>query len=160
MRQRPAALAAAAAFTIALAGCGDGDSTTTSDTTTSIETTTTTTRPTTTTEASPEDRFRQALSTQLDFGSASDLDAVVSAATTACDSLDRQAAGVTSDDAPNDTPETDTSIVAEMAEMTLGITFEPLDPQVAAVVAEAMGDYLCPDHREVLHSFAGDLVLK
>lgn len=73
-----------------------------------------------------------------------------------CDALDA-ADDVLTDDAPNDTPETDAQIAQEAAALGLdAVMAADLDDAVTGIVMRAAGGELCPDHYGTIVGYLND----
>lgn len=117
--------------------------------------TTTTEQPTTTVELSPDEAYLEALRTRVDFDNPEWGEQALSAAKQVCDTLDASR-DVFTDDAPNDTPQTDSSIAASFADMTLSVFYDSAgdDLQVTADVLTLGAAHFCPDWGPVVEADA------
>jgi hypothetical protein len=123
---------------VALAvGCGGGDDDTASSSTTTTE------PATTSTTVDPEAAFLAEVNANS-TGSGSEAE-LVDLGWSICDALD-SVAGVFTDDAPNDTPETDAQIAHEAVALGLDqVMAADLEDAFTAVVMRAAGGELCPE---------------
>lgn len=132
---------------IVLAGCSSsGDPGAGAD-----DTTTTTER--TTTTLTPNEAFLSEIERSLDFGNdAGGGPATLALAQSICDSLTTNAS-IAADDAANDTPQTDASVIAAANGMGISAAFTGDSPDdVIAVVLRAGGEHLCPDHATTIEA--------
>jgi hypothetical protein len=123
-----------------LAGCGGDDDSHTAGTSTTEPLSTTTTAPPT-----PEEGFLEAIDERLTFGGSGGPQQALATGAAVCEALDT-ANGLYTDDAPNDSPETDAAIVEVARTMALAGVVGELDADVTIIVLELTGEHLCPEH--------------
>lgn len=120
------------------------------------ETAATTERATTTTvELSPDDAYLEALRARVGFDNPEWGERAIDAAKQVCDSLDASRT-VFTDDATNDTPQTDAAVVDSYIDMTLSVTYDSAgdDLQTTAGVLTLGAAHFCPDWGPVIEADA------
>ena len=145
------AIIAATAALLALGACGDDDEPA-ADPTTTTTSSTTSTSTTTTEPPSDEGRYEDALRIALNV-SDGDYTALVNLGTQMCSSMTNLETGPASDDASNDSPESDAAIGDLTKTMALVSAFEAFDdPEVGAVFLRTTTDVYCPEHEDAAES--------
>jgi hypothetical protein len=138
-----AALAVVLALTI---GCGGDDEPAAPASTTTTERSTTTAAPT------PDEAFAADIERQLDFGGVDGTAASLDLAQRICDVLTTMA-GTATDDAANDTPQTDASVMAVGYSLAIDAAFTGDTPDDAvAVILRTGGEHLCAEHADTIEA--------
>lgn len=154
VRRVKRALAAAALVLAACSSGGDGEPIAAAAPATTVESMTTTTESAATRKAD----FVAHLGTQLSGEDPAFTAAAYDLAVSMCDLLDSTVTGPATDDATNDTPESDAVMSAALTKAALDTTSGTgLAPQVTATVMRLGAEDLCPQHSAVVDEYADDL---
>lgn len=100
-----------------------------------------------TTTTTPEQGFLAAIESQLDYSDPTFPQGAMDIATSACASLSAATVGPASDDAANDTPQTDASVTDDLIGLGLDLVMSAELPEgVTAVILTEGTGHFCPQH--------------